>query len=43
MEELFIVNLNKIDIIERDRITILDKKIPLAESYRNTFNQMTKG
>jgi DNA-binding LytR/AlgR family response regulator len=39
----FIVNLNKIDIIERDRITIADKKIPLAESYRNTFMQMTKG
>lgn len=39
----FIVNLNKVDIIERDRITMADKKIPLAESYRNTFMQMTKG
>lgn len=39
----FIVNLNKVEIIERDRITIAGKNIPLADSYRNTFMQMTKG
>jgi two-component system, LytTR family, response regulator len=33
----FIINLNKINIIERDRITVGERKIPLADSYREAF------
>lgn len=33
----FIVNIKRIDIIERENITIKDKSIPLADSYRDVF------
>jgi len=37
----FIVNVGKIKIIERDQISIGNKTIPLADTYRNTFMNKT--
>jgi DNA-binding LytR/AlgR family response regulator len=38
----FIVNLARVAVIERDKITIGERKIPLADSYRDTFMKMSK-
>lgn len=33
----FIINLNKVDVVERESIQIGNRKIPLADSYRSSF------
>lgn len=38
----FIVNLSKINSIENHRIKIGDKRIPVSETYRNSFYKRTK-
>ena len=36
----YIVTLNKIDLIERNRIKIKDKLIPISETYKENFYTM---
>ena len=36
----FIVSLNKIDLIERNRIKIRDKMIPISETYKENFYRL---
>lgn len=33
----FIINLKKVDVVERESIQIGNRKLPLADSYRNSF------